>query len=212
MWHSQSSSFRSIKATQKCSWVGWSFGPWVPISCFPWSLQFLPFEIANLESWVNRQILAYFAPSPPRPVAMVSSPQRTKVQKNDSHVVLWLLILLCVKYPLKFNVWGRKLPTTTPPTTTWNFTQNLWNVRKMEEDASMFLHVGNSSWNFGCQVSLCCWSWDAKNIQKQRKTERKPQSAAIALCWRAARWQWKNTIRKSLVADQMLHSERDQRD
>lgn len=65
MWHSQSSSFRSIKATQKCSWVGWSFGPWVPISCFPWSLQFLPFEIANLESWVNRQILAYFAPSPP---------------------------------------------------------------------------------------------------------------------------------------------------
>lgn len=38
--------------------------------------------------------------TPPRPVAMVSSPQRTNVQKNDSHVVLWLLILLCVKYPL----------------------------------------------------------------------------------------------------------------
>lgn len=100
MWHSQTSSFRSIKATQKWPWVGWSFGPWVPMSCFPWSLQFLPFEIANLESWVSSQILAYFAPPPPLPVAMVSSPQRTKAQKNASHVVLWLLIYLCVKYLL----------------------------------------------------------------------------------------------------------------
>lgn len=55
---------------------------------------------------------------PPRPVGMVSSPQRTKVQKNASHVVLWLLIYLCVKYLLPSTFEGenyQKQPHISKP-------------------------------------------------------------------------------------------------